>query len=344
MQFGSCKRPAALLVLSALVAVLPLLAASPLHAQEIPASQDEIAGFVHGVIFDESSAVVPNATVTLTRDNAAPVSTTTDDSGTYTFANIPAGKFHLAITALGFAPQSADSSLLAGEIHTVPQITLAPTASATNVVVHTTNRELAIQQVHQEEQQRVLGIVPNFYVAYSPNTVALPARQKFQLAGRYFIDPVNLGSNAALAGIEEASNTYSGFGTGGEGYAKYLGASLATFATSSLIANALLPTVLHQDPRYYVKGTGTTRARILYALANVVVCKGDNRQWQPNYSGLGGGLAASSISNFYYPAANRNGVSLTFENFAIGLAGGFGGNIFQEFFSRRMSTGIPKSF
>ena len=100
--------------------------------------------------------------------------------------------------------------------------------------------------------------------------------------------------------------------------------------------------MLHQDPRYYVKGSGTVRARFLYAIANVFICKGDNRGWQPNYSGMIGGLAASGISNYYYPAANRNGAGLMFENFGIGILGGAGGNLFQEFFSRRFSTGVPK--
>ena len=81
-----------------------------------------------------------------------------------------------------------------------------------------------------------------------------------------------------------------------------------------MIGDAILPSILKQDPRYFYKGSGTTRSRILYALANAVVCKGDNGHWQPDYSGILGSLAAGGISNLYYPASNRNGVQLTFEN------------------------------
>jgi hypothetical protein len=78
-----------------------------------------------------------------------------------------------------------------------------------------------------------------------------------------------------------------------------------------MIGSAILPALLKQDPRYFYKGTGTTRSRILYAIANSVMCKGDNGHWQVNYSGILGGAAAGGISNLYYPASDRNGISLT---------------------------------
>jgi hypothetical protein len=104
-----------------------------------------------------------------------------------------------------------------------------------------------------------------------------------------------------------------------------------------MIGGAILPSLLKQDPRYFYKGTGSTGSRILYALANAVVCKGDNGHWQPDYSGLLGSLAAGGISNLYYPSSNRSGVGLTFENTLIGIGGSGIGNLFQEFLIRRLT-------
>ena len=104
-----------------------------------------------------------------------------------------------------------------------------------------------------------------------------------------------------------------------------------------MIGGAILPSLLKQDPRYFYKGTGTTRSRILYAIANSVICKGDNGRWQANYSGILGSLAAGGISNIYYPASNREGASLTFEEALLGIAGGAAQNLFQEFLVRKLT-------
>jgi hypothetical protein len=97
---------------------------------------------------------------------------------------------------------------------------------------------------------------------------------------------------------------------------------------------------LKQDPRYFYKGTGTRRSRVLYALANAVICKGGNRKWQPNYSNMLGGLAAGGISNLYYPAKDRNGARLTFENGLIEIGATAGANLVEEFLFPRPT---PKS-
>jgi hypothetical protein len=104
-----------------------------------------------------------------------------------------------------------------------------------------------------------------------------------------------------------------------------------------MIGGAILPALFKQDPRYFYKGTGSKRSRILYALANAVVCKGDNGHWQADYSGILGSLAAAGISNLYYPAKNRNGAQLTFENTLLGIGGSGVGNLFQEFLIRRLT-------
>ncbi len=98
---------------------------------------------------------------------------------------------------------------------------------------------------------------------------------------------------------------------------------------------------MKQDPRYFYKGTGSKRSRILYALANSVICKGDNGNWQPNYSSILGNLAAGAISNIYYPAKDRDGVGLTFEGGAIGIGATAGANLIQEFLIRKLTRKAP---
>jgi hypothetical protein len=103
----------------------------------------------------------------------------------------------------------------------------------------------------------------------------------------------------------------------------------------------VLPSLLKQDPRYFYKGTGTKRSRFFYAIANSVICKGDNGKWQANYSSILGGLASGAISNLYYPAADRNDAALTFENALIGIGTAAAANLLQEFVVRRLTPHAP---
>ena len=92
----------------------------------------------------------------------------------------------------------------------------------------------------------------------------------------------------AIAGVEQASNTFAGYGQGAQGYGKRFGANYADAFIDTMIGGAILPSLFKQDPRYFYKGTGTIRSRAMYAIANSVICKGDNGRWQPNYSGDSG--------------------------------------------------------
>jgi len=74
-----------------------------------------------------------------------------------------------------------------------------------------------------------------------------------------------------------------------------------------------------------------------------VICKGDNGRWQPNYSNILGSVAAGGISNLYYPAQDRNGAGLTFENAAIGIGASAASNLLQEFLIRKLTPKVPKA-
>jgi hypothetical protein len=197
---------------------------------------------------------------------------------------------------------------------------------------------MAQEQLNVEMKQRFLGVIPNYYMSYDPHPLPLTPKQKFTLAARFTLDPVSFGITGLTAGVQQANGDYKGFGPGPGGYGKRYAAATGTFLNSTLIGGAILPSILHQDPRYFYKGTGSIKSRTLYAIANAVICKGDNGHWQFNVSSIGGGLAAGAISNFYYPAANRDGVESTFVELAIGLAENAAGNIAQEFFFRKLTS------
>jgi hypothetical protein len=226
-------------------------------------------------------------------------------------------------------------------MYEVPQITLTVASNVTRVKVTLPTEEIAEAQMKAEERQRVLGVVPNFYVTYIPNAAPLNPRQKFHLAWRSLIDPFTFGVTAGIAGIQQADDQFNGYGQGAEGYFKRYGAAFADQTTGTFIAGAILPSVLKQDPRYFFKGTGTVRSRIGYAIANAVICKGDNGRWQPNYSNVLGNLAAGGLSNLYYPKGDRSGIGLTFANMLVELGGDAATNLLEEFVVPKV-THIPK--
>jgi hypothetical protein len=167
------------------------------------------------------------------------------------------------------------------------------------VRVSVSKEEIAEEQVKVEEQQRILGVIPNFFVTYEHDPVPLRARQKYELALKTILDPETIGVDLVLSGIQQGTGGLKGYGTGSQGYAKRFAASYGTGAIDTMLGSAVLPSFFKQDPRYLYKGSGTIKQRALYAISMSVLCKGDNGHWQFNYSGLVGGLAAGGISNLY---------------------------------------------
>jgi len=305
-------------------------------AQQQPDQQ--LPGRISGTVVDQTGAVVPGARVRLTRDAQSPAQEVlTDEDGQFSFFNLAPGPFQLAIASPGFANRTASGILRSGDSYAVPQIALMVSSDTTEMRVLLNPTEVAEDQIKQQEKQRVLGVIPNFYVTYIQNAVPLSPKQKFELAWKSTIDPVNFGITGAIAGIQQAQNDFSGYGQGTAGYARRYGAAYGDLVTGTFIGSAILPALLKQDPRYFYKGTGTTKSRIMYAIANAVICKGDNARWEPNYSSILGSLASGGISNLYYPAENRNGVALTFENALIDIGASAAANILQEFVIKKFT-------
>jgi Carboxypeptidase regulatory-like domain len=300
-------------------------------------------GSISGTVLDANGAQVEGALVTLeTTTSKTQPTATTDSAGFFQFTALEPGTFKLKIMQKGFATWvSSDLALLPGQTLEMPPVTLQIASAMTDVDVTFTQHDLANEQIALEEKQRVLGVIPNFYVSYTWNAAPLSAGQKFRLATRSSIDPVTIGISAAIAGVQQANGDFKEYGPGAEGYAKRFAASYSDSLIGTFIGSAILPSVFHQDPRYFYKGTGSITSRALYAISTVVICKGDNGHWQPNYSNILGNLAAAGISNAYYPASERNGAGLTIRNALIGTAGGAIGSLFQEFLIKKISRGIP---
>jgi hypothetical protein len=320
-------------------------AAGPLPdapAANLPLPDPQSPGSISGTVVDPSGAAVAGAHVVLTRDDKSPKQEViSGDDGQFSFASIAPGPFQITVTSELFTTQKTSGILHSGESLVLPQIVFALATEMTQVQVTVPRVEIAAEELKVEEKQRVFGVIPNFYVSYIPNAAPLASKQKFQLAWRSTIDPVNFVLTGAIAGVQQADNTFSGYGQGAQGYAKRYGASYADFVGGTFVGSALLPSLLKQDPRYFYKGTGTVRSRVFYALANSVICKGDNGHWQPNYSSILGSLAAGGISNAYYPAQNRDGAGLTFENALIGIGETAATNLLQEFVIRKLTPNAP---
>jgi hypothetical protein len=319
---------------------------SPTPKMAIDASQDlqKVPGTITGGVVGQDGIAVVGAKVKLTQEGqSVSQEVTTSEDGQFTFTNVAPGTFQLVITSEGFAAHTSTWELHSGENFTVPQVSMVLATNATEVRVEVSAIEIAQEQLKDEEKQRVLGIIPNFYVTYVPNAAPLTLKQKYNLAWRLNIDPVSFLLAGQAAGIQQARNQFSGYGQGAQGYAKRYGATYANFTISNFLGSAVFPSIFKQDPRYFYKGTGTTKSRVLYALANAVICKSDRGHWQVNYSGILGSLASGGISNLFYPARDRNGPALTFENAAMSIGSTAVFNLMQEFVLRKLTHRVPNT-
>lgn len=244
------------------------------------------------------------------------------------------GQQTLSVSAIPDAP-TPNSDLVAAEAYpaVIPQqsSTAGATPDSSSTPPGEAEHQKAAEQIRQQEQQRVVGVIPTFNVSYIGDAVSMTARQKIGLAFRSSTDPVAFAGAFIVAGYHEAEDDDTGFGWGAEGYFKRSGAAYLDAFDGAMIGNGILPALLHQDPRYFRLGHGSTTHRVLYALFTNVACKQDKtRKWGPNVSNVGGNIIAGAISNLYYPSQN-SGWSQTISNGMIVTAEGGVGALFNEF-------------
>jgi hypothetical protein len=262
-----------------------------------------------------------------------------DADGGFSFLKILPGSYLVIVNAKGFALfTSAEFVVTAQQAFEVPDISLTVATENIEVTVRPSDL-IAAEQIKAAEKQRLIGVIPDFYTSYVYDAASLTWKQKFSLAVRGTFDPVAMLGVGVAAGIEQANNSFAGYGQGASGYGKRYAAKFLDGRSSDLLTHAVFPTLLHQDPRYYYQGSGSFKSRLIHAVGSAFVTRSDGGRTEPNYSYLLGDVCSAALSNLYYPEANR-GVHLVFTNAAVGLAGRVGGNLIREFVAKRLTTNV----
>jgi hypothetical protein len=158
----------------------------------------------------------------------------------------------------------------------------------------------------------------------------LDSLQKLQLAVDESIAPSRFLGSAFTAGIGQARDSFHDYGQGWEGYGKRFGSSVASNASSHLFGTFLLPSILHQDPRYFVKLYGTPGQRIKYAIGRVLLTRTDDGHQAINWSFLVGGLMAEGLATSYLPSSERTAPK-TFDRFGVRVGFSALDNIVKEY-------------
>ncbi len=168
------------------------------------------------------------------------------------------------------------------------------------------------KQEQKEEEKtgtsndRLFWTLPNFLTVGTQNIPPLSAGQKFKVVARSAFDYIEYPWYAAIAGIGQAENSEPAYGQGAEGYGKRYGTSFADGTIENFMVGAALPSLLHQDPRYYELGKGGFWHRTGYALSRLVITRSDSGQREFNYSEVLGSGASAAISTYsYHPSAER---------------------------------------
>ena len=154
---------------------------------------------------------------------------------------------------------------------------------------------------------RLFYTLPNFLTLENgANLPPLTAAQKFKVVTRGSFDYVQYPWYAFLAAISQAENSEPGYGQGWGGYGKRFGAAFADGTIENYLTGAVLPAVLHQDPRFFQSGKGSFMHRTFYAVSRNFVTRTDSGGSQFNYSEIvGGGMAAFISTYSYHPSADK---------------------------------------
>lgn len=303
-----------------------------------------------GDVIDSHDGLVPGAAIVATQLQPAPgappmptpIQLTSDSAGHFDLRELSAGVWTISVSSPGFISFVSPHIVLGrGQRFVVQGIVLNIAEQHADVTVTMTLEQVADQEIHDEEKQRVVGFFPNYNTSYVWNAAPMNARQKFGLSLKSTLDPVSFITAGIIAGGRQIQGTYPEYGSGPSGFAYRYGDAWGTGFIGHTIAYAVLPSIFHQDPRYFYMGTGTKKARAIHAMLSSVLCRGNNGKTQFNISHIGGDFAAGYISRSYHPGSNDS-LGLAVDNMFIGIGGTAGVNLFREFALKRLSTGTPK--
>jgi hypothetical protein len=306
-------------------------------------AEAENAGSVRGTVVDANGQIVPAAKVVLHSSATGDREVTANSEGAFEFNGLPTdAPYRVTASAKGFTTwNSSEIVLKPGQFRYLTDVQLGIPEDAVSVTVYGSPTEIAEEQLHAEEQQRVLGIIPNFYVVYdSSSAVPLTAKMKFKLAMKLSTDPMTAAGVLTVAGSDQLSHRLD-YPLGAKGYGQRVGAVSADAFSDILIGGVILPSVLHQDPRYFYQGSGTTKSRLRHAVSSPFITRGENGHMQPNFSSIGGDLASSALSMTYYPDSNRS-AGMVFQTFGIDTAERVASAVAQEFIIPRLMLRRPQ--
>jgi len=314
--------------IASMFAIANLWAASLALAQQ-PLPQAPDTGSIEGTVLDITGSAVAKATVVL-QGTAEQRTTVTDDAGFFKLDGITPGMpVHVVVSASELKNWTSSEIVLHPRqdvILTDIKLAVAPVETS---VTAASPEEVAAEQVKIAEQQRVFGVIPNFYVTYDKHPAPLTSKLKFKLALKALTDPVTILGFGINAGIYQAVD-YPSYGQGAAAYGQRLGATFAGGYAKIMFGDAVLASLFHQDPRYVYQGTGTTGSRLKHAIGSAVITRGDNGNREIDWSDLGGDLAVGALQNAYYPTQDR-GPGLVLRGTAIGIGGRMALGVFQEF-------------
>lgn len=297
------------------------------------------AGSIQGKVTDPSGAPIFGAVVAVEGGGDARM-TVTDIEGTFRVSLLAPGKYNVKISASGMSEWTAET-VAAPAPEATPLLAVMQVAPAvTSVTVGLSPEDLAEEQVKRETQQRVAGIIPNYFVAYDNQAAPLSTQQKFSLSFKTLIDPATFAAVGITSGIQQIRNSYHQFGQGSAAYGERFGAAYGSTAINLLSTSFLGASLLHQDPRYFYSGKGTGKQRAWYAIKSGFRARGDNGKWQPPYASVLGTVVAAELSNLYYPGSRTQ-----YTLIGRGLMFHFGGvvalNLGEEFLLKKFTSHAP---
>jgi len=158
----------------------------------------------------------------------------------------------------------------------------------------------------ETKNDRLFFLLPNYLMVEDQDHFApLPVKTKFELSAKTMTDPVTISFLGAIALLGQARNSDPSYGQGMQGYAKRYATVYADTGIGTLMTASVFPTILHQDPRYFQRGSGGVWRRTVYAVSQIFVTRSDSGQAQFNYSEIAGNAVAAGISNTYHPKNQR---------------------------------------
>ena len=196
----------------------------------------------------------------------------------------------------------------------------------------------------EPKDKRIFFIIPNYRTYPSlANYQPLSTKEKYKIATQDAFDPGTIVLGAAFAGEGQLSNSNRAFGQGVKGYVQYWAAAYADFVVGDYMTEAVLPSLLHQDPRYFRRGTGGTLGRLGYAMGQIFWTHNDSGTSAFNFSEVGGNATAVAISQAYY--RDSRDASSAVQKLSTQLGVDMASNVLKEFwpdinrkFSRKHSS------